>query len=141
MAKSLPKEVETLMKMESELTAAGTQALGEQQSERLARVRAELAGIAAANPGIIEHVRKDIAQGLDLLGKRNYQKGLSLVRRTLLPLATRAASGLVVTAADLAKLNHDGAALGDHTLISLEQNKLCRRTEQGDLVLPWEWDM
>jgi hypothetical protein len=141
MAKNLSKEVEALMKMESELTASGTAALGEKQSERLARVRAELDGIAAAHPGIIEHVRKDIAQGLSLLGKRNYQKGLSLVRRTLLPLATRAASGLVVSAADIATLNHGGAAIGDHTLISLEQHKLCKRIDQGDLILPREWDM
>lgn len=141
MAKNLPKEVEALIKTESQLTAAGIKALDEKQSARLARVRSELAGIAAAHPGILEHVRKDIEQGLALLGKRNYQKGLSLVRRTLLPLATRATPGLVVTAAVIAKLNHGGAGIGDHTLISLEQNKLCKRTDHGDLVLPWEWDM
>lgn len=141
MSKNLPKQVEELIRAENELAAAGTEALTEKQAARLARMRTELAGIAAAHPGIVDHVRKDIEQGDSLLGKKNYQKGLSLVRRKLLPLATRAAAGLIVPAAAIARLNEDGAAIGVHTLISLEQNKLCKRTETGDLVLPWEWDM
>lgn len=141
MGLKLTKEIEAMIKIESELAAAGIDSLSEKQSARLARVRAELAGIDAANPGIVAHVRKDIEQGRALLGKKNYQKGLSLVRRTLLPLATRSKDGLVVSSADIAKLNSAGAAIGDHTAISLEQNKLCTRAENGDLVLPWEWDI
>lgn len=141
MGMKLTKEIEALMKTESELAAAGIESLTEKQSARLARVRAELAEIDAANPGIVAHVRKDIEQGLALLGKKNYQKGLSLVKRTLFPVATRTKAGLVISGADIAKLNSAGAAIGDHTAISLEQNKLCTRAENGDLVLPWEWDI
>lgn len=141
MGVKLTKEIETLMKIESELTAPGIESLTEKQSGRLSRARAELDRIDSSNPGIVEHVRKDIAQGLALLGKKNYQEGLSLVRRKLFPLATRTAAGLVVRGSDIAKLNSAGAAIGVHTVISLEQNKLCSRADNGDLILPWEWDI
>jgi hypothetical protein len=141
MGMMLTKEIEAMIKIESELAAAGIESLSEKQSARLARVRAELSGIDAANPGIVAHVRKDIEQGHALLGKKNYQQGLSLIRRKLLPLATRTKDGLVVSGADIAKLNRTGAAIGDHTAISLEQNKLCTRAGNGDLLLPWEWDI
>ena len=133
----LEKKIEEFIKIEDELNAVGT--LTEKQSLKLARVRADLAGINDEHPGIVEHVRKDIAQGLALLGHKNAQKGLSLARRKLFPLAIRTSSGLVVSAADIEKLNSAGAAIGRHTLISLEQNKLCTRVDNGDLILPWEW--
>ena len=141
MGVNLTKEIEALMKIEGDLTALGSESLTEKQSAKLARARAELDRIDASKPGIVEHVRKDIAQGLALLGKKNYQEGLSLVRRKLFPLATRTAAGLVVQRSDIEKLNSAGAAIGDHTVISLEQNKLCKRTGNGDLILPWEWDI
>ncbi len=139
MKRDLTKDIEDLIKIEDELAAVGIESLTEKQSLKLARVHADLAAINEANPGIVEHVRKDIAQGKALLGHKNAQKGLSLARRKLFPLAIRTSFGLVVSAADIAKLNSAGAAIGRHTLISLEQNKLCTRTESGDLILPWEW--
>ena len=133
----LEKEVEDLIKIEGELKAVDT--LTEKQSLKLAKLEAELAAMNEAHPGIVEHVRKDIVQGQALLGHRNAQKGSSLARRKLCPLAVRTHSGLLVSAADIQKLNSAGAGIGRHTLISLEQNKLCTRTESGDLILPWEW--
>lgn len=140
MGKNLIKEIENLLIIESEMAATGTGSCTEKESIKLSKVRADLATIEASNPGVIEHVRKDIAQGAALLGKKNYQKGLSLAKRTLFPLAIRMRVGLVVSAADIAKLNQAGAAIGYHTVISLEQNKLCKRTDNGDLILPSEWD-
>ncbi len=135
----LEKEIEMLIRDRDELKAAGT--LVEKQSQRLARVEAEIAAKEAEHPGIEEHVIKDIEQGRELLGHKNAQKGLSLVRRKLFPLAVRANSGLVVSAEAIARLNREGAGIGRHTLISLEQNRLGTRVENGDLLLPWEWDI
>ncbi len=133
----LEKEVEELIVMEVKLKTEGE--LAEKQASRLARVEADLAALNEAHPGIIEHVRRDIAQGMALLGHRNAQKGLSLARKKLFPLATRTSLGLMVSAADIDKLNLEGAAIGRHTLIALEQNKLISRLDSGDLILPWEW--
>ena len=133
----LEKEVEELIGMEVKLKTGGT--LTENQSHKLAKVEADLAALNDAHPGIIEHVRRDIAQGMALLGHKNAQKGLSLARKKLFPLAVRTSQGLLVSAADIEKLNSEGAAIGRHTLIALEQNKLCARLENGDLILPWEW--
>ena len=135
----LEKEIETLIRTRDELKAAGT--LTEKQLQRLAKVEAELDAQNAEHPGIVEHVIKDIEQGQELLGHKNAQKGLSLVRRKLFPLAVRASSGLVVSAEAIARLNREGAGIGRHTLISLEQNKLGTRVDNGDLLLPWEWDI
>ncbi len=133
----LEKEVEELIGMEVKLKAGGT--LTGNQSHKLAKVEADLAALNDAHPGIIDHVRRDIAQGMALLGHKNAQKGLSLARKKLFPLAVRTSQGLLVSAADIEKLNSKGAAIGRHTLIALEQNKLCARLDNGDLILPWEW--
>ena len=133
----LEKEVEELIEMEVKLKAEG--GLTEKQASRLSRVEKDLAALNDAHPGIIEHVRRDIAQGMALLGHKNAQKGLSLARKKLFPLATRTSQGLLVSAADIDKLNLAGAAIGRHTFIALEQNKLIERLENGDLILPWEW--
>ena len=133
----LEKEIEMLVRTRDELKAAGT--LAEKQSKRLARVEAELAAKEAEHPGIVGHVIKDIEQGRELLGHKNAQKGLSLVRRKLFPLAVRASTGLVVSAEAIARLNKEGAGIGRYMLISLEQNKLGARVGNGDLLLPWEW--
>ena len=135
----LEKEIEMLVRDRDELKAADT--LSEKQSQRLARVEAELAAKEEEHPGIVEHVIRDIEQGRELLGHRNAQKGLSLVRRKLFPLAVRASTGLVVSAEAIERLNREGAGIGRHTLISLEQNRLGTRVENGDLLLPWEWDI
>ena len=135
----LEKEIEMLVRTRDELKAPGT--LAEQQSQRLASVKAELAAKEAEHPGIVGHVIRDIEQGRELLGHKNAQKGLSLVRRKLFPLAVRASTGLVVSAEAIARLNKEGAGIGRHTLISLEQNRLGTRVDNGDLLLPWEWDI
>ena len=133
----LEKKVEELIGMEVKLKTGGE--LTEKQVAKLAKVEAELVALNDAHPGIIEHVRRDIAQGMALLGHRNAQYGLSLARKKLFPLAVRTSLGLVVSAADIEKLNREGAAIGRHTLIALEQNKLCARLDNGDLILPWAW--
>ncbi len=133
----LEKEVEELIGVEVELRTKAD--LKESQSHRLAGVEARLSEINAAHPGIIEHVRRDIAQGMALQGHRNAQHGLSLARKKLFPLAKRTARGFVVSAEAIEQLNREGAAIGRHTQIALEQNKLCTRLENGDLLLPWEW--
>ena len=92
----LEKEIEMLIRDRDELKVAGT--LSEKQSQRLAKVEAELDAKNVEHPGIVGHVIRDIEQGRELLGHRNAQKGLSLVRRKLFPLAVRASSGLVVSA-------------------------------------------
>jgi hypothetical protein len=131
------KEVEELIELEVKLKAEG--GLTEKQASRLAKAEADLAALNDAHPGIIEHVRRDIAQGMALLGQKNAQKCLSLARKKLFPLAERTSLGLIVSAADIEKLNLAGAAIGRHTLIALEQNKLIERLDNGDLILPWEW--
>lgn len=135
----LEKEIEMLIRERDELKAVTEPT--EKQSKKLEKVEAELAGKDAEHPGIVGHVVKDIEQGQALLGHKNAQKGLSLVRRKLFPLAIRSKLGLVVSAEAIAKLNSEGAGIGRHTLISLEQNKLGTRIDNGDLVLPWEWDI
>ncbi len=135
----LEKEIEMLIRERDELRAVTGPT--EKQSRKLEKVEAELAGKDAEHPGIVGHVTRDIEQGKALLGHKNAQKGLSLVRRKLFPLAIRSNLGLVVSAEAIAKLNSEGAGIGRNTLISLEQNKLGTRQENGDLVLPWEWDI
>ena len=135
----LEKEIEMLVRERDELKGAGD--LSEKQSARLAKLEAMLAEKEDENPGMVAHVLKDMEQGRELLGNRNAQKGLSLVRRKLFPLAVRASSGLVVSAEAIGKLNREGAGIGRNTLISLEQNRLGTRMENGDLLLPWEWDI
>ncbi len=133
----LEKEVEELIGMMVKLKTEGE--LTEKQASKLAKVEAQLAALNVAHPGIIEHVRRDVAQGMALLGHKNAQKGLSLARKKLFPLAVRTSLGLVVSGADIEKLNREGAAIGRHTLIALEQNKLCARLDNGDVILPWAW--
>ncbi len=135
----LEKEIEMLIRERDEIRSAGEPT--EKQTQRLAKVEAELAAREEKDPGIIGHVTKDIEQGKSLLGHKNAQKCLSLVRRKLFPLAVRSNQGLVVSSEAIGKLNREGAGIGRNTLISLEQNKLVTRMENGDLVLPWEWDI
>ena len=135
----LEKEIEMLVRERDELKAVAEPT--EKQSQRLVKVESELAANEEKHPGIVGHVTRDIEQGKELLGHKNAQKGLSLVRRKLFPLAIRSRLGLVVSAEAIAKLNSEGAGIGRNTLISLEQNKLGTRQENGDLVLPWEWDI
>ncbi len=135
----LEKEIEMLIRERDELRSSGE--LKEKQSQRLAKLEVMLAEKDAEHPGMVSHVQKDMEQGRELLGHRNAQKCLSLVRRKLFPLAVRETKGLVVSAEAIAKLNSEGAGIGRNTLISLEQNKLGTRMENGDLLLPWEWDI
>ncbi len=135
----LEKEIEMLIRERDEIKSSAEPT--EKQSQRLEKVEAQLAAHEEKHPGMIEHVTKDIEQGKSLLGHKNAQKCLSLVRRKLFPLAVRSNLGLVVSAEAISKLNREGAGIGRNTLISLEQNKLGTRAENGDLILPWEWDI
>lgn len=131
------KQILNLLKIRADLSRTPKNQRTEKQISRLQVTMEELSKLDAINPGFVEHIRKDIEQGLHFTGKTGRVKALTFVKDKLLPLAQRTDGGFIVRGQDVAILNKRGCAIGDRTMIALKEQKLCKVLEDGRFVLPW----